>query len=323
MVTPFDTDGALDLDAAQRLAVRLVDQGCDGLVINGTTGESPTTSDAEKAAMVAAVVEAVGDRASVVAGVGTYDTAHTIRSAHDAQRAGADGLLVVTPYYSRPPQRGLLAHFTTVADATDLPVLLYDIPVRTGVPIEVDTLRALADHPRIVGVKDAKDDLHAGAEVIAGTGLAYYCGTDALNLPWLAVGGVGVVSVIGHVCADRLRAMIAAFDSGDTTGARALANSMLPVVRAFMLVGGVAFAKAALRLVGFDAGRPRLPLVAPTPEQVDAIAGYLRDATVLPGPGAAAAGTAGTDIGTELVDTPRTSAAGMRGRVPGEEVISR
>jgi 4-hydroxy-tetrahydrodipicolinate synthase len=278
MVSPFRGDGPLDLDAAQRLASRLVDGGCDGLVVNGTTGESPTTTDAEKAELVRAVVDAVGDRATVVAGAGTYDTAHSTQLARAAEKAGAHGLLLVTPYYSRPSQAGLLAHFTAVADAVDLPVMLYDIPPRSVVPIEVDTLHRLAEHPRILAVKDAKGDLLAGSQVLAGTDLAYYCGDDALNLPWLSVGAVGFVSVIGHVVPDRLRRMVDAFEAGDVAGARTVHHGLLPVLRAFGRVGGVSFGKAALRLTGFDAGTPRLPMVAPDEHQWSAIAADLIEA---------------------------------------------
>src|ERR1700728_782872 len=167
MVTPFAPDGSLDLPAAARLANHLVDGGCDGLVISGTTGESPTTTDAEKLALLRAVLEAVGDRARVIAGAGSYDTAHSVKLAKASAAEGAHGLLVVTPYYSKPPQSGLIAHFTAVADATDLPVLLYDIPPRSVVPIEADTIRTLASHPNIVGIKDAKADLHSGGQIIA------------------------------------------------------------------------------------------------------------------------------------------------------------
>jgi 4-hydroxy-tetrahydrodipicolinate synthase len=281
MVTPFSSNGELDLDSAQKLAHQLVERGCDGLVLNGTTGESPTTTDAEKADLVRVVLQAVGDRACVVAGAGTYDTAHSITLARQAAQAGAHGLLVVTPYYSRPPQAGLLAHFTAVADATDLPVMLYDIPPRSVVPIATETLLRLAHHPRIVAVKDAKGDLGAGAEIIAGTDLAYYCGDDVLNLPWLAVGAVGFVSVIGHVVADRLRSMITAFDVGDMTTARDIHARCLPVIRVFSSVGGVAFSKAALRLIGLDVGIPRLPQVPAEPDQVAAIAAALVTAGAL------------------------------------------
>src|SRR6266516_466776 len=192
MVTPCGVSCDLDLDKAAELATYLVDeQRNDALVVNGTTGESPTTTDAEKADLVRAVVDAVGDRAKIVAGVGTFDTVHTIHLAEQAAKSGADGLLVVTPYYSRPPQAGLLAHFRAVADATELPVLLYDIPGRTGTPIQTETLIALAEHERIVGVKDAKADIVASSRVLAETELAYYSGDDGFTLPLLAVGGVG------------------------------------------------------------------------------------------------------------------------------------
>jgi 4-hydroxy-tetrahydrodipicolinate synthase len=281
MVTPFTGDGKLDVDTAGKLAHQLVQRGCDGLVVNGTTGEAPTTTDAEKAALVRAVVQAVGDRAAVVAGAGTYDTAHSVELARQAARAGAHGLLVVTPYYSRPPQAGLVAHFTAVANATDLPVMLYDIPPRSVVPIAPDTLYRLAEHPRIVAVKDAKGDLGTGAEIIATTDLAFYCGDDALNLPWLSIGAVGFVSVIGHLVADRLRAMITAFEAGEVSTARAVHASTLPMIRAFSRVGGVAFSKAALRLTGTDTGNPRLPQLPADPDQVTAIASALVEAGVL------------------------------------------
>lgn len=278
MVTPFTPDGSLDLDAAQRLAAQLVAGGCDGLVVNGTTGESPTTSDTEKAELVAAVVDAVGDQATVVAGAGTYDTAHSVHLAQLSQKAGAHGVLLVTPYYSRPSQAGLLAHFGTIADSIDLPVMLYDIPPRSMVPIEVDTLRRLAQHPRIAAVKDAKGDLLAGSEVMASTDLAYYCGDDALNLPWLSVGAVGFVSVIGHLVPDRLLRLLQAFESGAVAEARALHAGLLPVLRAFGRVGGVALGKYGLRLTGLDVGAPRLPLVPPDHDQLAAMAADLAEA---------------------------------------------
>src|SRR5436305_11146361 len=212
MVTPFRSDGALDIDGAQSLARHLVDAGNDGLVVSGTTGESPTTTDAEKDRLLRAVIEAVGDRACVVAGVGTNDTAHTVESAKQAEAAGARGLLVVSPYYSRPPQAGLVEHFTRVADATELPVMLYDIPVRTGVPIHTETLARLAEHPRIVAVKDAKEDVEGASWVLARSDLVYYCGTDMVNLPWLAIGAVGFVSVVSHVATPQLVEMLEAWD---------------------------------------------------------------------------------------------------------------
>lgn len=290
MVTPFDDDGKLDLGLAQELAGYLVDHvGNDGLIVNGTTGESPTTSDAEKERLLRAVVEAVGDRATVVAGAGTNDTAHSLELAQTAEKAGAHGLLAVTPYYSRPPQEGLQAHFTAIADATDLPVMLYDIPPRSVVPIQVDTLKRLAEHPNIRAVKDSKHDLLAGSDVMANSDLAYYSGEDPLNLPWLSAGAVGVVSVIGHVVGDRLRQMITAYESGDIATARDVHYGLLPVYRSMNFVGGVIFAKTAMRLCGYETGQPRLPLPAATDEQVRIITSDLWDAgLVLVNPDAAA-----------------------------------
>lgn len=309
MLTPFDRAGALDLDRAGELANHLVELGNDGLVVNGTTGESPTTSDEEKAELVRTVVAAVGDRATVVASVGTYDTAHTVELARQAATAGAHGLLVVTPYYSRPPQAGLLAHFTAVADATDLPVMLYDIPPRSVVPIEVDTLHRLAEHPNIKAVKDAKGDLLAGSQVIAGTDLVYYSGDDALNLPWLSVGGVGFVSVIGHVVAGRLRAMLDAYETGRVDEARAVHLGLLPVLRAQGRVGGVVFTKAALRLRGYDVGDPRLPLPPATAEQFAAIAGDLTEAGVPLADDSVPAGASISDVAAARVAHTDATAA--------------
>ncbi|TDL03503.1 4-hydroxy-tetrahydrodipicolinate synthase [Mycolicibacterium obuense] len=281
MVTPFKPDGSLDIETAKRLATHLVDAGCDGLVVSGTTGESPTTTDAEKIALLRAVLEAVGDRARIVAGAGTYDTAHSVGLAKAAAAEGAHGLLVVTPYYSRPPQEGLLAHFGTVADATDLPNILYDIPPRSVVPIEWDTIRALAEHPNIVAIKDAKGDLPGGGQIIAETGLAYYSGDDALNLPWLAMGAIGFISVWGHVAAGQLRDMLSAFTSGDVATARKINVSLAPLSAAQTRLGGVTLSKAALRLQGFEVGEPRLPQVPATDDQLEALAADLRAAAVL------------------------------------------
>lgn len=281
MVTPFKPDGSLDLDAAAHLANRLVDAGCDGLVLSGTTGESPTTTDAEKLALLRTVLEAVGDRARIIAGAGSYDTAHSVHLAKASAAEGAHGLLVVTPYYSRPPQAGLLAHFTAVADATALPNLLYDIPPRSSIPIAWETIRALATHPNIVGVKDAKGDLHGGGQILAETGLAYYSGDDTLNLPWLAMGAVGFVSVWGHLAAGQLRDMLTAFNSGDIATARKINVSLAPLARAQAHLGGVTMSKEGLRLQGFDAGLPRLPQIPASPAEIEALAADMRAAAVL------------------------------------------
>jgi 4-hydroxy-tetrahydrodipicolinate synthase len=281
MVTPFSADGKLDVDAGVALAARLIDRGVDLLAISGTTGESPTTTESEKADLLRAVVDAVGERATVIAGAGTYDTAHSIELARNAQRAGAHGLLVVTPYYSRPSQEGLIAHFTAVADATDLPVTLYDIPGRSVVPIASDTIRKLAEHPRIVAVKDAKGDLNMGAELIASTGLAFYSGDDALNLPWLSVGATGFISVIGHLAPERLRALLEAYTAGEVVRAREINTTLLPLHAAMARLGGVAMSKGGLRLLDVEVGEPRLPQLMPTGEQLEALAADLRSAGVL------------------------------------------
>ena len=280
MVTPFTPGGELDLEATAALAVRLADQGHDGLVLNGTTGESPTTSDAEKSAVIRAVVEAVGDRVTVVAGVGTYDTAHSVRLAKEAEKAGAHGTLVVTPFYSRPQQDGLLAHFAAVADASGLPVMLYDVPPRTVVAIAPETLLRLAEHPRITAVKDAKGDFLAGSQVIANSDLAFYSGDDPITLPWMSVGAVGVVSIISHVVGPHVRALVDAAEAGDYTRARSIHEALLPAQLAMSRTGGGAglvFAKAALRLAGMEVGDPRLPQIPATSDQTAQIARDLEE----------------------------------------------
>ncbi|MFG1883123.1 4-hydroxy-tetrahydrodipicolinate synthase [Micromonospora sp. NPDC049102] len=269
MVSPFTADGSLDFDGAARLASYLVDeQGNDALVVNGTTGESPTTTDAEKERLVRTVVEAVGDRARVVAGVGTNDTRHTIELAAAAEKAGAHGLLVVTPYYNKPPQSGLLRHFTAVADASGLPVMLYDIPHRSGVPIDTETLVRLADHGRIVAVKDAKGDLIATSWVTSRTGLAYYSGEDALTLPALAVGCVGVVGTSTHFTGALTAQMIEAYDTGDMPTALALHRRLLPLFTGIFRTQGTILVKAGLASLGLPAGPVRPPLVDATDDEI-------------------------------------------------------
>jgi len=270
MVTPMTTSGAVDYDGAARLADYLVtDMRNDGLVISGTTGESPTTSDAEKKRLLTAVLEAVGDRAMVVAGVGTNDTAHSCELARAAEEAGAHGLLVVTPYYNKPPQSGLVGHFTAVADATGLPNLLYDIPGRTGTPIAPETLIQLAEHPRIVAVKDAKGDFGAGSKVMLATSLAFYSGDDMVNLPWLSLGAAGFVSVVGHVVGDRLHDMIDAYLAGRVDEALAIHRELLPVYTGLFRSQGVIMTKAALGLIGLPGGPVRAPLPNATEAEID------------------------------------------------------
>jgi len=272
MVTPFAEDASLDLDGAVRLATHLVDDDRhDGLVLSGTTGESPTTSDAEKESLLRAVLEAVGDRAKVVAGVGTSDTAHSIHLAEQAAKAGAHGLLVVTPYYSKPPQAALLAHFRSVADATDLPVMLYDIPGRTGTAIDTETLVRAGEHEQIVAVKDAKGDLFAGSEVMARSDLAYYSGDDPLNLSWLAHGAAGVVSVVGHAFGTAYAEMIDAVDDGNLSRAREIHVGLIPAVQAIMSreSQGAIRAKAVAQLLGLiDFRRVRGPLLDASDDEV-------------------------------------------------------
>ncbi|NNG39509.1 4-hydroxy-tetrahydrodipicolinate synthase [Flexivirga sp. ID2601S] len=275
MVTPMHDDGTLDLDGAQKLASYLVDRGNDGLVVNGTTGESATTTDEENVDLVRAVVEAVGDRARITAGVGTNDTAHSVAAARNLAAAGAHAALIVTPYYNKPPQAGIVEHFRAVAGATDLPAMAYDIPGRTGMALTSDTIRALADVPNIAALKDAKGDLAAGVQLMAETGLAWYSGDDALNLPWLALGATGMVSTVGNVDAARLAALIAAVDAGDLAKARTLNDELAPLIAAVMNVTqGCIQAKAALHLLGvIDSDFCRLPLL-PAPEDHRAL---LRD----------------------------------------------
>jgi 4-hydroxy-tetrahydrodipicolinate synthase len=270
MVSPMNPDGSLDLEGAQKLAVHLVDNGNDGLVVNGTTGESPTTSDSEKVELVRVVVEAVGHRAHVLAGAGSNNTAHSVESARAAAKAGAQGLLIVTPYYNKPPQEGILAHFTTVADATELPVMVYDIPGRTGIPIHTQTLLRMAVHPRIVAVKDAKGDLFAASEVMSETDLQWYSGDDALNLAHLAQGAVGIVSVVGHLASRQYAEMIGAVGQGNLARAIEIHRQLIPAVNAVMhITQGPITVKAALHDRGLVASNAvRLPLIAATNDQL-------------------------------------------------------
>lgn len=280
MVTPFTKDGSIDLDAGVSLAGHLADKGCDSLVLAGTTGESPTVKLDEKLNLLKAVRSELGDSIKLIAGGGTYDTAESIEISRASQEAGADSLLVVTPYYSRPSQEGLYQHFTTVADAVDIPVCLYDIPSRTVVPIAPETIGRLAEHPNIAAVKDAKGDLAAAMELVETTDLAWYSGDDPLNLAWLASGATGFISVIGHMAADRLKALRDAYDAGNIAEARNIAVSLVPLQRAQGRLGGVAFAKAALKLRGIDVGSPRLPIIEPNQAELDQLEQDLQDAGV-------------------------------------------
>ncbi|MFJ3642335.1 4-hydroxy-tetrahydrodipicolinate synthase [Streptomyces sp. NPDC090108] len=273
MITPFTETGGLDLEGAGRLAARLVAEGCDGLVLNGTTGESPTTTDAEKAELIAAVRDAVGDGVPLVAGVGTSDTRHTVELALGAGKAGADGVLVVTPYYSRPPQEAVEAHFRQVADASGLPVMLYDIPGRTGTRIEPETMLRLAGHPRIVAVKDCSYDFLGTQKVLARTDLAYYAGCDEHVLALYAVGAAGCVSTVANAVPGAVAAVLDAFDAGDTARAAELQLRATPLIEAMTDAGlpGTVTAKALLARLGLPAGPVRAPLLAAGREAADGL----------------------------------------------------
>ena len=284
MVTPFADDGSVDLGACARVAEHLADHGHDGVVVSGTTGESPTTSTQENGDILRAVIEAVGDRLTVVAGVGTNDTAHSVELAGQADKLGADGLLLVTPYYSKPSQAGIAAHFEAVADASGLPVMLYDIPGRAGVAITEPTFARVAGHDRVVAVKDAVGDLARGVRIATETGLALYSGDDVLNLGWLTHGGCGLVSVIGHVAGDQNAALVAAVDRGDLEEALRVYRRLAPVVEAVMTrEPGAAAAKAGLELLGVLANRVvRMPLAPATDELVTHLRQTLTTASLIP-----------------------------------------
>lgn len=278
MATPFATDGSLDIDAARQLAAHLVDQGVDCIVLSGTTGESPTTHQPEKDLLVSEVVAEVGGRAKVIAGAGSNDTAHGVRIAKGAEKSGAEGLLIVSPYYSRPSQEGVYQHITAIADSTDLPVMVYDIPGRTGVKIADETFDRLAENPKIKAVKDVAGDLPTGIAVSRRTGLEYYSGDDALNLPWLTIGGSGIISVVGHIAGARYRAMVDAVDAGNYEEARTIDDGLHSLVNIIMGGGqGAVMAKEALAMTGIiPSATVRLPLVGAGQSELDALRKVLR-----------------------------------------------
>jgi 4-hydroxy-tetrahydrodipicolinate synthase len=283
MVSPMRPDGSLDTEGARRLAEHLVATGHDGIVVNGTTGESATLSEDESLEMVRLVADTVGDRAEVVAGVGSNATAHSVSMARRAVDAGATGLLLVTPYYNKPTQAGVVAHCRAVAEVTDLPVMLYDIPGRTGIPFTTETLRELATVPSIVAVKDAKGDPWASTKVMATTDLIYFSGDDATTLPWLSLGAVGTVSVVGHVAGREYAAMIEAVDRGDLATARDIHRRLIPAVDAIMSTSqGAIMAKAALVELGvIEHATVRLPLVESPPEHLDILRTGLKESGLL------------------------------------------
>ncbi|MFF1385877.1 4-hydroxy-tetrahydrodipicolinate synthase [Arthrobacter sp. NPDC058288] len=280
MVTPFTEDGKVDYQQAAELAVKLVDDGCDGLVVTGTTGETSTLTDEENVGMFRAVKEAVGGRAAIIAGTGTNDTAHSVHLSKQAAEVGVDGLLIVTPYYNKPSQAGVRAHFETIASSTDVPVMLYDIPGRSSIQIAPETMIRLAEHPNIVAVKDAKADFAAATRVMSQTDLLFYSGDDGLTLQWMAMGAVGLVGVTTHVATRRFRELIDAVNANDLGTARKINFELEPVIRATMTrVQGAVAAKQILKWQGvLPNSVVRLPLVEPDEAEIAIIREDLAEA---------------------------------------------
>ena len=268
MVTPFYSDGAIDWDGVARLATHLADHGHDAIAVNGTTGEAPTTKSSEKLEIIKVVKSAVGSRVKVLSGAGDNETSYTVEQAKRSADAGADGLLIVAPYYNKPPQAGIEAHFKAVAAATDLPIMMYDITGRTGVEIESDTIVRLFELPNIVALKDAKGNLAATSDVIARSGIPVYSGDDILNLPFLSIGAVGFVSVCGHTVGNELKEMLNAWFAGDTARALEIHQKLIPVFKGTFKTQGAILTKAAMNLMGLPGGTTRLPLVDATPAQI-------------------------------------------------------
>jgi 4-hydroxy-tetrahydrodipicolinate synthase len=269
MVTPFKSDLSVDWAGVETLAKHLVSTGHDAIVVSGTTGEAPTTSDDEKDELIRVVKATVGDKVKVIAGAGNNETPHSVEQALHAQSVGADGLLVVTPYYNKPPQAGIEAHFRAIADAVDLPVMIYDIPGRTGIEIEPDTIVKLAEHKNIVALKDAKGNVASTSWVIKRCGIPVYSGDDILNLPLLSVGAVGFVSVCGHTVGAQLREMLDAWFVGNAARALEIHQQLLPVFTGTFRTQGAILTKAGLNLMGLPGGHTRLPLVDATPAQIE------------------------------------------------------
>ncbi|ASY16133.1 4-hydroxy-tetrahydrodipicolinate synthase [Candidatus Planktophila sulfonica] len=270
MVTPFDKDGSIDWAGVEKLAQHLVDTGHDGIAVNGTTGEAPTTKSSEKLEIIKVVKKVVGSKIQVLSGAGDNETSYTVEQAKRSQDAGADGLLVVTPYYNKPPQAGIEAHFRAVAAATDLPIMMYDIPGRTGVEIESDTIVKLFETvDNIVALKDAKGNIAATSWVIKRCGIPVYSGDDILNLPFLSVGAVGFVSVCGHTVGLQLKAMLDAWFAGNSVKALEIHQQLLPVFTGTFRTQGAILTKAAMSLMGLPGGTTRLPLVDATEAQIE------------------------------------------------------
>jgi 4-hydroxy-tetrahydrodipicolinate synthase len=282
VVTPFAEDGSVNVDAFKRLCVHLVENGSDGVVVAGTTGEAPTLSDDERLALFAAALEAVGDRASVVAGTGTYSTAHSVHLTREAHKLGVDAFLVVTPYYNKPPVRGIVAHFDAIAAVTDKPIVVYNIPQRVVINLEPDTLAELAEIPNVQYVKQATTDLDQARRVVSESGLILLAGGDELLLPFLELGAKGGILVYTHIVGPRVRELVSRFDAGDVEGAREIEKELAPIIDALAVANPIPV-KAALNMLGHDVGGHRLPLVEATEAEKTALRGALERAGVLAG----------------------------------------
>ena len=282
IVTPFAEDGSVNVDAFKRLCVHLVENGSDGVVVAGTTGEAPTLSDEERLGLFAAAIEAVGDRANVVAGTGTYSTAHSVHLTREAHKLGVDAFLVVTPYYNKPPVRGIVAHFEAIATVTDKPIVVYNIPQRVVINLEPDTLAELAEIPNVQYVKQATTDLDQARRVVSESGLILLAGGDDLLLPFLELGGKGGILVYTHIVGPRVRELVTRFADGDAEGAREIEKELAPIIEALSVANPIPV-KAALNMLGHDVGGHRLPLVEATEAEKTAIRGALERAGILAG----------------------------------------
>jgi 4-hydroxy-tetrahydrodipicolinate synthase len=281
MVTPFREDGSVDLDRFRELCLHLVENGSDGLVVAGTTGEAPTLSDEERFALFETAVDTVGGRATVIAGTGTYSTAHSVHLTERAHEIGVDGFLVVTPYYNKPPPRGVIEHFRAIAEVSDRPIVVYNIPQRVVVNLEPDTIAALAEIPSVAAVKQATEDLEQARRIVDETGLALYAGNDDLVFPFLEVGGVGGVCVHTHLVGTRVKEMIRRFHDGDAAGTREIDEELKPLVAALAVTTNPIPVKAALNLLGHEVGGLRLPLSEATEEEAEVVRDALERAGLL------------------------------------------
>ena len=283
MVTPFNENLEVDLQKTQELAVRLIESGSDGVVVCGTTGESPTLSKKEKLDLFRAVVEAIGGKGTVIAGTGSYNTAESVELTKEAEKTGVDGILLVAPYYNKPSQEGLYRHFKEIAGSTSLPAIIYNIPGRTGVNISPDTMARLAEIENVVGVKESSGNLGQVSEIFEKTPSDFliYSGDDALTLPILSVGGVGIISVAGHIAGRKIKEMITAFEQGEVAKAAEINASLGPLFRALFINTNPIMVKTACNLVGLKVGGLRLPLVEASERETEIMRGVLKNLGLL------------------------------------------